>query len=54
MRTNLHSPLSIPRLRVELVGEVIGPEDAAYEAARRVFNPVYDDRRPAAIVRPAR
>ena len=53
MRTNLHSPLSIPRLRVELAGEVIGPEDAAYDAARRVFNPVYDDRRPAAIVRPA-
>jgi hypothetical protein len=44
-------PISIPRLRNELAGQVIGPRDSEYERARLVFHPGYD-RRPAAIVRP--
>jgi FAD/FMN-containing dehydrogenase len=46
------SAVSIPQLRADLGGEVIGPGDVSYDAARAVFNPAYD-RRPAAIVRPA-
>ena len=44
--------LSVPQLRADLGGEVIGPGDASYDAARAVFNPAYD-RRPAVIIRPA-
>jgi FAD/FMN-containing dehydrogenase len=43
---------SIPELRTDLTGEVIGPEDTAYEEARRVFFKGFD-RRPAAVVRAA-
>jgi FAD/FMN-containing dehydrogenase len=42
---------SISRLRAELTGQVIAPDDPGYERARRVFVPQVD-RRPAAIVRP--
>lgn len=42
---------SIPELRAELRGQVIGPDDAGYDQARSVFVPTVD-RRPAAIVRP--
>jgi FAD/FMN-containing dehydrogenase len=41
----------ISRLRADLRGEVIGPEDGGYDAARSVF-PGNIDRRPAVIVRP--
>ena len=41
----------ISRLRDDLRGEVIGPEDGGYDAARTVF-PGNVDRRPAVIVRP--
>jgi FAD/FMN-containing dehydrogenase len=51
MSTTLQPELDVRRLRLEIAGEVIGPDDAAYEAARRVFVPTID-RRPAAIVRP--
>ncbi len=44
--------VSIPLLRAELAGRVLGPGDAGYDDARRVFLPSVD-RRPAAIVRPA-
>jgi len=43
---------SIHNLRAELKGEVIGPDDAAYEEARQVFFKGVD-RRPAAVVRVA-
>jgi FAD/FMN-containing dehydrogenase len=44
--------LSLPRLRAATHGEVIGPDDAAYDGARTVF--LGDvDRRPAVIVRAA-
>ncbi len=43
--------VSIPDLRGELNGEVVGPEDSGYEEARHVFFKGID-RRPAAIVRP--
>lgn len=43
--------VSIPELRDQLDGEVVAPEDSAYEEARHVFFKGYD-RRPAAIVRP--
>jgi len=51
MSTTLQRRLDVRRLRLETAGEVIGPEDAAYEEARRVFVPTID-RHPAAIVRP--
>jgi FAD/FMN-containing dehydrogenase len=43
--------VSIPDLRDELNGEVVGPEDSAYEEARHVFFKGFD-RRPQAVVRP--
>jgi FAD/FMN-containing dehydrogenase len=46
------STLSIPKLREDVRGEVIEPQDAGYDAARAVF-PGNIDRRPAVIVRPA-
>ena len=46
------STVPISRLRDDLRGEVIGPEDPGYDAARAVF-PGNIDRRPAVIVRPA-
>src|SRR5690348_10971639 len=51
MATTSEARLDLRRLRLELAGEVIGPDDAAYDAARTVFVPTID-RRPAAIVRP--
>jgi FAD/FMN-containing dehydrogenase len=51
MSTTLEAGLDLRRLRLELAGEVIGPDDAAYEAARKVFVPTID-KHPAAIVRP--
>jgi FAD/FMN-containing dehydrogenase len=51
MSTTLQSGLDLRRLRLELAGEVIGPDDAAYEAARKVFVPTIE-KHPAAIVRP--
>jgi FAD/FMN-containing dehydrogenase len=44
--------LSIPDLRSVLRGEVIGPDDAAYDEARQVFFKGID-RRPAAVARVA-
>jgi FAD/FMN-containing dehydrogenase len=46
-------PGTIPfsRLRDDLRGEVIAPEDAGFDAARTVF-PGHIDRRPAVVVRP--
>ncbi|HET8750934.1 MAG TPA: FAD-binding oxidoreductase [Gaiellaceae bacterium] len=52
MNTAQQSRLSIKQLRAELAGTVLGPDDPAYDDARRVFLPAVD-RRPAAIVRPA-
>jgi hypothetical protein len=44
--------VSIPDLRDELTGEVVGPEDSGYDEARGVFFKGFD-RRPAAIARVA-
>ena len=41
---------SLHELRRSLAGEVIGPEDEAYDAARRCYNALVD-RRPAVIAR---
>ena len=41
---------SIGELRRSLAGDVLGPDDAGYDAARRCFNALVD-RRPAAIAR---
>ena len=50
--TTLSQPtFSVPRLRAEVDGEVLGPRDAGYDAARAVRQRTID-RRPAAIVRP--
>ena len=46
------SDFSVPELRAQLSGEVIGPEDSAYGEARQViFKGI--DRKPAAVVRAA-
>ena len=42
--------LGLDDLRRSVAGEVLGPADAGYDAARRCFN-AFVDRRPAAIVR---
>jgi FAD/FMN-containing dehydrogenase len=44
--------ISIQKLLTDLKGAVITPDDADYDQARRVFLPMFDDRRPAVIVRP--
>jgi FAD/FMN-containing dehydrogenase len=50
--TPQQSHISIPDLRSQLNGEVIGPDDAAYDEARQViFKGI--DRRPAAVARVA-
>jgi len=51
--TNAQTSISFDRLRSELAGEVIAPDDTGYDDARRTFMPLYDDRRPAVVVRPA-
>jgi FAD/FMN-containing dehydrogenase len=53
LTTNARTELSIPQLRSELTGEVIGPDDPDYDDARPVFMPLYDDRKPALIIKPA-
>jgi FAD/FMN-containing dehydrogenase len=44
--------ISVPELRAELNGEVLGPDDAGYDQARTPFYGGFD-LRPQAIVRPA-
>jgi FAD/FMN-containing dehydrogenase len=44
--------IEIDQLRADVNGQVIGPRDAEYEQARLVFYAKFDDRLPAAIVRP--
>ena len=46
-----HAPISIPALRDVLSGQVIAPDDAAYDQARTIFYGGFDQR-PAVIVRP--
>jgi FAD/FMN-containing dehydrogenase len=46
------TPLSIPKLRTDINGQVIAPDDPEYDEARTVF-PGGIDRRPAVIVRVA-
>jgi len=47
-----HSTLSIPKLRADLDGQVIAPEDPGYDQARTLFYGGFE-RRPAVIVRAA-
>jgi len=46
------TPDHLDRLRETFAGDVIAPNDGAYDDARRVWNTAFD-RRPAALVRPA-
>jgi FAD/FMN-containing dehydrogenase len=46
-----HTPISTPDLRDVLSGQVIAPDDAAYDQARTIFYGGID-RRTAVIVRP--
>ena len=50
--TTANTAVSIPKLRADLAGRVITPDDAEYERARTVVDGAVD-RRPALIVRPA-
>ena len=45
--------LSIPALRDAVRGRVIVPQDVDYDPTRFTVSAVFDDRRPAAIVRAA-
>jgi FAD/FMN-containing dehydrogenase len=47
-------PPDWPALREKLRGGLLLPGDGEYAAAARVYNPVFDDRRPAAVARCAR
>jgi FAD/FMN-containing dehydrogenase len=51
VKTAQQPRLSIPKLRADIAGAVVGPGDPGYDASRRVFLPAVD-RRPAVIVRP--
>jgi FAD/FMN-containing dehydrogenase len=42
---------ALATLRQQVRGAVITPDDPAYDAARRIWNGFFDDRRPALIVR---
>lgn len=53
MTTKAQTSISIPRLRTEITGEVIAADDPGYDDARKVFMPLYDDRRPLVVIRPA-
>ena len=44
--------ISIPKLRADVRGQVIGPDDAEYDQARAVFYGGFD-LRPAVVVRVA-
>src|SRR3977135_4000679 len=44
--------LTLDKLREQVRGEVIAPDDDGYELARRVHNAMID-RRPSVVVRPA-
>ena len=44
------SAASLNELRASFAGDVLGPEDAGYDSARRCFNALAD-RRPAVIAR---
>jgi FAD/FMN-containing dehydrogenase len=46
-----NATISIERIRADLAGEVIAPNDAGYDQARTVFFPMFD-RRPTVIIRP--
>jgi FAD/FMN-containing dehydrogenase len=46
-----NTTISIERIRADLAGEVIAPDDAGYDQARTVFYPMFD-RRPTVIIRP--
>jgi FAD/FMN-containing dehydrogenase len=46
--------LDLASLRDRVTGDVITPDQAAYDQAREVFNAMAFERRPAAVVRPAR
>jgi hypothetical protein len=52
LRSPSHDTISIPQVQDLVRGQVIAPNDAAYDAARTVFMGDVD-RRPAVIVRPA-
>jgi FAD/FMN-containing dehydrogenase len=52
MQSSLATTLSIPKLRADFTGRVIGPGDVDYDQARTVFLGGFD-RRPALIVRVA-
>jgi FAD/FMN-containing dehydrogenase len=47
---SVHVEESLAALRESLVGDVLGPDDPEYDAARRCFN-AFIDRRPAVIAR---
>ncbi|HEY7736037.1 MAG TPA: FAD-binding oxidoreductase [Candidatus Limnocylindrales bacterium] len=52
LHANTPTPAQIDELRRSFAGEILPPDAAAYDDARRVWNAMFD-RRPALIVRPS-
>jgi FAD/FMN-containing dehydrogenase len=53
MTTAANPDVDVERLRQEVTGQVIAPDDAGYDDAREVFIPAFDATRPAVIVQVA-
>jgi FAD/FMN-containing dehydrogenase len=53
MTTAANPNVDVERLRQEVTGQVIAPDDAGYDDARELFVPTFDTARPAVIVQVA-
>ncbi|MGH8951770.1 MAG: FAD-binding oxidoreductase [Acidimicrobiia bacterium] len=52
MTTTKNPNLDVERLRRDVTGRVIAPDDAGYDTAHELFSPMYDTVYPAVVVQP--